>query len=151
MAGEWKRGKHSFGFPAASATFAEQKALLSALDGEEWLQCDELPACNDCHPLDLGRAKWRVAKGGSRVVHARTAPVERCSTPPFVSTPPPFSLSPKDCGFSEWGDWTPLGGCSGLCSRERGIMVKNNECGKPCLGATQETAQRDGCLESSRA
>lgn len=31
-------------------------------------------------------------------------------------------------------DWNSLRGCIGLCTRHRGILQSNNECGTPCMG-----------------
>ncbi|CAK0904702.1 unnamed protein product [Prorocentrum cordatum] len=48
---------------------------------------------------------------------------------------------PTNCEFEDWGDWSAVGGCSGLCKRSRG-HTKNNECGKPCSGPSTETVAR---------
>lgn len=45
---------------------------------------------------------------------------------------------PMDCEFSFWSEWSPVGGCSGLCQRQR-HPGHNNECGNPCSGHTKES------------
>lgn len=52
---------------------------------------------------------------------------------------------PRDCAFSEWGDWFGAGGCTGVCFRHRDIQTANNECGVPCTGLKQETKR---CVSS---
>jgi len=51
------------------------------------------------------------------------------------------SCVPVNCVFQEWSEWSPLGGCSGLCKRTR-ATGENNECGNPCSGPTEETVVR---------
>ncbi|CAE8614602.1 unnamed protein product, partial [Polarella glacialis] len=57
----------------------------------------------------------------------------------------PFTCVSQDCEFGSWSEWDPMGGCYGLCQRERRILRKNNECGKPCAGARVMTKGGDGC------
>eukprot|EP00435_Cladocopium_sp_Y103_P001248 s598_g1.t1 len=52
----------------------------------------------------------------------------------------------QDCLFQPWSDWYSLRGCIGLCTRHRGILHSNNECGQPCTGAKIETSAHPGCL-----
>ncbi|CAJ1420422.1 unnamed protein product [Effrenium voratum] len=56
---------------------------------------------------------------------------------------------PRNCQFAQWSDWFSLGGCIGLCSRQRDVVQSNNECGRPCLGAKIETARHPDCLPTS--
>jgi len=49
------------------------------------------------------------------------------------------SCLPVNCSFSDWGDWTYMGGCTGLCSRTRYVDAPNNKCGFPCSGPKAET------------
>eukprot|EP00929_Paragymnodinium_shiwhaense_P046780 TRINITY_DN237_c0_g2_i2.p1 TRINITY_DN237_c0_g2~~TRINITY_DN237_c0_g2_i2.p1 ORF type:complete len:1617 (-),score=410.89 TRINITY_DN237_c0_g2_i2:304-5154(-) len=56
------------------------------------------------------------------------------------------ACTPVNCEFESWGTWHSEGGCSGLCSRHRGIKVTNNECGKPCSGPKLMTK---ACIEKS--
>ncbi|CAJ1436589.1 unnamed protein product, partial [Effrenium voratum] len=64
---------------------------------------------------------------------------------------------PLDCTFSMWSEWSPVGGCSGLCERHR-HPGHNNECGNPCSGHTRETVVRlddplcypASCVETDR-
>eukprot|EP00434_Breviolum_minutum_P022929 symbB.v1.2.020228.t1/scaffold1690.1/size105730/2 len=52
----------------------------------------------------------------------------------------------QDCLFQPWSDWNSLRGCIGLCTRHRGILQSNNECGTPCMGPKIETSSHPGCL-----
>uniref|UniRef100_A0A7S1LSJ6 Spondin-like TSP1 domain-containing protein n=1 Tax=Alexandrium catenella TaxID=2925 RepID=A0A7S1LSJ6_ALECA len=52
-----------------------------------------------------------------------------------------YECQPVDCDFAEWGEWFEAGGCTGVCFRQRGIAVSNNECGTPCSGLKQETKE----------
>jgi len=57
---------------------------------------------------------------------------------------------PEDCVF---GDWTLWGGgdCTGVCSRQRSILRRNNECGKPCSGVVIETRRCPTLCETEKA
>jgi hypothetical protein len=48
---------------------------------------------------------------------------------------------PKDCQFYDWSEWTKPNGtdCDMLCARKRGVKEFSNECGKACIGSTEET------------
>eukprot|EP00439_Symbiodinium_sp_Y106_P057305 s453_g8.t1 len=50
------------------------------------------------------------------------------------STPCEETCEPVHCEFSDWSSWENLGGCFGLCQRERRIVQANNICGRPCSG-----------------
>jgi len=51
------------------------------------------------------------------------------------------ACKPKHCVFSDWHDWHPAGGCSGLEFRQRS-QSKNNECGRPCNGTRIESRRQ---------
>ena len=72
---------------------------------------------------------------------------------PFWVQPKCHQLVTSWMGWSEWlsqtdrawrklqpqlvgprSDWNSLRGCIGLCTRHRGILQSNNECGTPCVG-----------------
>jgi len=61
------------------------------------------------------------------------------------------ACTPVACEFTTWSEWSVLGGCSGLCQRERRIARPNNGCGTPCAGPKKETAQMPACLEAKCA
>ncbi|CAE7395141.1 Spon1, partial [Symbiodinium sp. CCMP2456] len=50
------------------------------------------------------------------------------------NTPCEETCDPVHCEFSDWSSWENLGGCFGLCQRERRIVQANNICGRPCSG-----------------
>lgn len=57
---------------------------------------------------------------------------------------------PVHCEFSDWSLWSNLGGCFGLCQRERKIIQPNNECGRPCHGPKVVTkAGGSSCMPDS--
>jgi len=53
---------------------------------------------------------------------------------------------PRDCSFGDWADWTKLGGCTGLCRRQRPISQSNNECGRGCKGPQVQTKSAPECM-----
>jgi len=56
---------------------------------------------------------------------------------------------PQHCKLGPWGEWghADTGSCTGLCSRKRGVVEPNNECGNPCTGPIVETSSHKGCLQ----
>ncbi|CAL1130858.1 unnamed protein product [Cladocopium goreaui] len=57
---------------------------------------------------------------------------------------------PVHCEFSDWSVWSNLGGCFGLCQRERRIIQPNNDCGRPCHGPKVVTkAGGSSCMPDS--
>mmetsp|Transcript_17488 Transcript_17488/g.47890 ORF Transcript_17488/g.47890 Transcript_17488/m.47890 type:complete len:627 (+) Transcript_17488:97-1977(+) len=48
------------------------------------------------------------------------------------------SCVPVDCVFGDWNMWSGAD-CTGLCTRHRGVAVRNSECGAPCDGVLTET------------
>mmetsp|Transcript_139273 Transcript_139273/g.445223 ORF Transcript_139273/g.445223 Transcript_139273/m.445223 type:complete len:1685 (-) Transcript_139273:136-5190(-) len=63
----------------------------------------------------------------------------------------PSLCRPVQCVFSGWSAWQNMGGCIGLCSRQRGIEVSNNECGSPCQGPVIQTIESPECLDDDCA
>lgn len=61
-----------------------------------------------------------------------------------LKQPPCGKCKNIDCELSDWDDWSS-GDCTGLCQRERMVKVRNNECGKPCEGALEETRGGPEC------
>eukprot|EP00930_Biecheleria_cincta_P096731 TRINITY_DN88536_c0_g1_i1.p1 TRINITY_DN88536_c0_g1~~TRINITY_DN88536_c0_g1_i1.p1 ORF type:complete len:1777 (+),score=234.93 TRINITY_DN88536_c0_g1_i1:51-5333(+) len=55
------------------------------------------------------------------------------------------NCQPEDCVFQAWSQWSNLGGCYGLCQRERTIIKVNNACGKPCAGPRVMTQAGGQC------
>ncbi|CAJ1438127.1 unnamed protein product [Effrenium voratum] len=69
-----------------------------------------------------------------------------CMQPPCLD-----SCEAVHCEFSDWSMWSNLGGCYGLCQRERRILQQNNECGRPCHGPKVVTkAGGAECLPEDR-
>jgi len=63
--------------------------------------------------------------------------------------PGPCNLCmPQDCSWGDWTEWKDQGGCTGLGVRIRKIYDQQNECGKPCTGAEEDTASRREYLRS---
>lgn len=61
------------------------------------------------------------------------------------------TCEPVNCEFSDWSHWSNLGGCFGLCQRERSIIQRNNDCGRPCHGPRVMTkGGGSGCMADSR-
>jgi len=50
-----------------------------------------------------------------------------------------IACTPIDCELSDWGQWYPGPGCTGLRFRHRTVKASNNKCGKPCEGAQIES------------
>eukprot|EP00927_Polykrikos_kofoidii_P048408 TRINITY_DN4268_c5_g1_i1.p1 TRINITY_DN4268_c5_g1~~TRINITY_DN4268_c5_g1_i1.p1 ORF type:complete len:1573 (-),score=284.21 TRINITY_DN4268_c5_g1_i1:333-5015(-) len=57
---------------------------------------------------------------------------------PCIGNAPCAGCVPQNCQLSAWAEWsTP--NCEGICRRSRGVLVENNQCGKPCDAILAET------------
>lgn len=84
------------------------------------------------------------------IVESTDQPVARCQgreseIAPCSNPQCPHQCTPIDCSFGDWTPWSSMGGCYGLCQRERKIRETNNECGQPCRGPRVMTKSGPGC------
>lgn len=56
------------------------------------------------------------------------------------------TCTPINCAFEAWSEWSLLGGCTGLCMRQRSVAREHNDCGRPCEGKLVETINLPRCL-----
>jgi len=74
------------------------------------------------------------------VLNAGVCDGEQTESVPCELNACPELCTPINCVLHDWNDWS-ASDCTGLCTRHRGTMQANNECGVPCEGALTETKE----------
>ncbi|CAJ1458069.1 unnamed protein product, partial [Effrenium voratum] len=68
---------------------------------------------------------------------------------PSTNTYCPDGAEPRPCVFSDWSEWSPPVGCTGICTRTRVISQQNSCGGAACEGPLHDSDFCDGAASCS--